>query len=169
MDEKLSRRIALSLLKAGSVDDVSAILKDDEASFFFDDPQNWSPYGNRDKNWDTVGNQQTNPVGALVEIITNGVDAILLRKAAEQGIADPRAPEAPQSMEEAVKRFFPNVVEGKIARLEPTARSKLAQQCVQIAIQRSHRKNYPYPTYTITDSGGGQLPEDFPRDVPFLK
>ncbi len=163
MDEKLSRRIALSLLKAGSVDDVSAILKDDEASFFFDDPQNWSPYGNRDKNWDTVGNQQTNPVGALVEIITNGVDAILLRKAAEQGIADPRAPEAPQSMEEAVKRFFPNVVEGKIARLEPTARSKLAQQCVQIAIQRPHRKNYPYPTYTITDSGGGQLPEDFPR------
>jgi hypothetical protein len=163
MDEKLSKRIALALLKAGSVDEINSILKDDEACFYFDDPQNWSSYGNRDKNWDTVGNQQTNPVGALVEIVTNGIDAILLRKAAEQGTVDPRSPEAPQSMEEAVKRYFSNVVEGKIARLEPTQRSILAQQCVQIAIQRSHRKNYPYPTYTITDSGSGQLPEEFPR------
>lgn len=163
MDEKLSRRIGLALLNAGSVDDVNAVLKDDEARYFFDDAQNWSPYGNRDKNWDTVGNQQTNPVGALVEIVTNGIDAILLRKAVEQGIEDPRSTDAPQSMEEAVKRFFPQVVEGKIARLEPTARASLAQQCVQIAIRRSHRKNYPYPSYIITDSGGGQLPEDFPR------
>lgn len=163
MNEQLSRRIALALLGAGSVDEVNSILKDEDASFYFDDVQNWSPYGNRDKNWDTVGNQQANPVGALVEIVTNGIDSILLRKAAENGIVDPRSSEAPQSMEEAVKRYFPHVVEGKIARLEPTQRAHLAQQCVQIAIQRSHRKNYPYPTYTIIDSGAGQLPEDFPR------
>ncbi len=43
----------------------------------------------------TVGNQQTNPIGALVELIINGEDAILLRKAKEAGITDPRGGCAP--------------------------------------------------------------------------
>lgn len=78
--------------------------------YWFDNPQNWISYGGRPKNWDTVGNQQTNPVGALVELVTNGIDAILLRKARESGVEDFRSARAPQGMFEAVKRYFPGVV-----------------------------------------------------------
>ena len=161
MDSKLSRRIALALLEADSVEDVQEVLNDSEAKEWFDDPQHWSPYGNRDKNWDTVGNQQTNPVGAIVEIITNGIDSILLRKAREEGLDDMRSEKAPQSMFDAVKRYFPHVVEGKIGLLEPSQRTALAKECIQIGIRRPHRKNHLYPTYTIVDFGEGQLPEDF--------
>jgi len=163
MDEEQSRSIAKRLIEAKSAEDVHAVLNDDDARFYFDDPQNWSAYGNREKNWDTVGNQQTNPIGALVEIVTNGIDTILLRKAREAGITDFRAPEAPSSMVEAVKRFFPHVVEGKIQRLEPSQRTALAQQCIQIAVQRPYRKNHQYPTYTMIDAGDGQLPQDFAK------
>src|ERR1041385_3823236 len=147
MDEKLSRRIALQLVDANSAADVARVLEDSDASYYFGDPQNWSPYGNREKNWDTVGNQQTNPVGSLVELITNGIDAILLRRATEEGIKDMRGPSAPASMHEAVKLFFPHVNEGKIAKLGPEERSRLAVQCIQVGIRRAERKNHIYPTY----------------------
>ena len=161
MDEKLSKRIALGLLKAESAADVKAILADEEASYYFENSANWANYGNREKNWDTVGNQQTNPVGALVELIINGEDAILLRKATEAGVKDPRADSAPRSMTDAVKMFFPHVNEGKIQKLSPGERTTLADQCIRIGIQRAERKNTRYPTYVVLDSGCGQLPDKF--------
>lgn len=161
MDENASKNIALALVAADSAEAVAKVLTDND--YYFGDPQNWSPYGNREKNWDTVGNQQSNPVGALVELFTNGIDSILLRKAKEAGIQDPRGVDAPQSMFEAVKRFFPHVNEGRIAKLAAQERTDLAKQCMQVAVRRSHRKNHQYPTYTLIDSGEGQLPQDFSK------
>lgn len=163
VDEKLSRRIALNLIAASSAEEVKQVLDDEEARYYFGDPQHWSPYGNREKNWDTVGNQQTNPIGAFVELITNGIDTTLLRHAREAGILDARGADAPQSMFEAVKRFFPQVNEGKIAKLSPEQRTQLAQKCMLVAVQRGVRKNHTYPTYTLVDFGDGQLPQDFPK------
>ena len=163
MDEKISKAIALALVAADSAEDVAKVMVDNDADYYFGDPQNWSPYGNREKNWDTVGNQQSNPIGALVELFTNGIDSILLRKAKEAGIQDPRGADAPQSMFEAVKRFFPQVNEGKIAKLAAQERTDLAKECMQVAVRRPYRKNHQYPTYTLIDAGEGQLPQDFPR------
>lgn len=163
MEEKLSKDTAQRLLSAGSSEDVADILHDEELRYYFDQPENWRPYGGRDKNWDTVGNQQSSPVGALTELITNGIDAILLRKAKEHGIANFRSPEAPQSMFEAVKRFFPQVVDGKISNLSPKQRTDLAEQCLLVGVKRATRTNSIYPTYTLVDFGEGQKPEDFPK------
>ncbi len=113
MEEKDSKEIALRLLRALCAQEVDSVIKGESARYWFDDPENWRPYGGREKNWDTVGNQQSNPVGALVELITNGIDAVLMRKARENGIDDPRSPSAPQTMFDAVKRFFPYVIEEK--------------------------------------------------------
>jgi hypothetical protein len=55
MDNELSRRVALSLIEARSVEDVQKILADAAAREWFDDPQHWTPYGNSDKNRDMVG------------------------------------------------------------------------------------------------------------------
>jgi hypothetical protein len=150
-------------LQACSSDDVGSILRDENLKYYFDQPESWRPYGNRDKNWDTVGNQQSSPVGALAELITNGIDAILLRKAGEHGIADFRSSEAPQSMFDAVKRFFPQAIEGKIATLSPKQRTELAEQCLLVGVKRAARSNSIYPTYTVVDFGEGQKPEDFPK------
>lgn len=164
MDQNLSKSVALRLLSALSASDVDAVIKNDEdARYWFDNSQNWQPYGGRSKNWDAVGNQQTNPVGALVELVTNGIDAILMRKAREAKIADFRSLKVPQTMVDAVNRFFPHVVEGKIANLEPSERTALAQQCVIIGVKRYDRSNSRYPTYTMVDFGDGQTPEDFPK------
>jgi len=163
VDPQLSKSLALDLLAALSGSDVTSILHRDGARYWFDNPQNWHPYGGRSKNWDTVGNQQTNPVGALVELVTNGVDSILLRRARESGLTDFRSPKAPQSMHEAVKRFFPSIVEGKIANLSTEERTALAEKCMLIGIKRADRSNSRYPTYTLVDFGDGQKPEDFPK------
>lgn len=163
MDEKLSQSTAQRLLSARSSEDVAVILQDEDLRYYFDQPENWKPYGGRDKNWDTVGNQQSSPVGALTELITNGIDAILMRKAKEHGITDFRAPEAPQNMFEAVKRFFPQVVDGKISNLSPKQRTDLAEQCLLVGVKRAARANSIYPTYTLVDFGEGQKPADFPK------
>ncbi len=163
MEEKLSKNTAQRLLSAGSSEDVANILHDEELSYYFDQPENWRPYGGRDKNWDTVGNQRSSPVGALTELITNGIDAILLRKAKEHGISDFRSQEAPQSMFEAVKRFFPHVVDGKISNLSPKQRTDLAEKSLLVGVKRAARVNSIYPTYTLVDFGEGQKPEDFPK------
>lgn len=162
MNEELQKSIALELLAALSSEDVGRIIADEKLKFWFDAPENWKPYGDRPKNWDTVGNQQTNPVGAMVELITNGLDSILLRKAREAGIKDFRSTEAPHSMFEAVKRFFPHVIEGRIANLEPSERTKLADKCMIIGVKRADRRR-GCPTYTLIDFGDGQLPQKFPE------
>ncbi len=161
--EKDSLTMARRLLEAVTSAGVMDVVRDEDYRYYFDDPSNWKPYGGREKNWDTVGNQQTNPVGALTELITNGIDAVLLRKAREGGMKDFRSEKAPRSMFEAVRHFFPQVVEGKIINLEPDQRTKLAEQCILIGVKRGERKNSQYPTYTIVDFGEGQTPEAFPN------
>jgi hypothetical protein len=163
MNETDSQNTALRLLAACSAEDVTTILSDQKLSYDFSQPENWKPYGNRDKNWDTVGNQQSSPIGALTELITNGIDAILLRKARENGVTNFRSLEAPQSMFEAVNRYFPQVVDGRIFNLSPKQRTDLAEKCLLVGIKRAARKDSIYPTYTVVDFGDGQKPEDFPK------
>lgn len=163
MEEKQSKTIAEQLLIALSATEVQNVIENEDFAYWFDNASNWQPYGGRPKNWDIVGNQQANAVGALVELITNGIDAILMRKAREHGISDMRAGDAPQSMFDAVKRFFPQVIEGRIATLSPTQRTELAEQCVIIGVKRADRTNSKYPTYTVIDRGDGQLPDEFPK------
>ncbi|MEH6759466.1 MAG: hypothetical protein V7676_18490 [Parasphingorhabdus sp.] len=49
-------------------------------------PENWKPYGGNDNNYGVVENQQASPIPALVEKITNGIDAILERRCLEEGV-----------------------------------------------------------------------------------
>ena len=50
---------------------------------------NWRPYGQNESNFSVVENQQASPIPALIEKITNGIDAILMRMCIEQGL-DPK-------------------------------------------------------------------------------
>lgn len=151
-----SKQLCEQLLSAVSTEDVQKIIE--ENSFTDED---WKPYGNRENNWDTVSNQQANAVGALTELITNAIDAVLVRKAYEFGIKDLTSEAAPQSMQEAVSKFYP-VIEGKLSSLESAERTKLAKESVLIGVRRK-RKGGKYPTITVVDFGEGQNPDDFPH------
>src|SRR5437868_13744649 len=68
--------------------------------------ENWIPIGNNESNYGIIENQQSNPIAALVEKVTNSIDAILTRKCLEAKI-NPESDIAPKSMEEAIKNFSP--------------------------------------------------------------
>ena len=52
-----------------------------------------------------VHNQQSTAAAALVEKVTNGIDALLMRKVRAAGI-DPRGNDAPIGMNKAMDRFY---------------------------------------------------------------
>src|ERR1700678_2444265 len=74
-------------------------------STLLSDPTTWFPLDGNESNFGVIENQQSSPIAALIEKLTNSIDAILMRKCYEAGI-DPKSPEAPRSMEEAIKQFF---------------------------------------------------------------
>ncbi|MDD9822822.1 MAG: hypothetical protein OXU98_08075 [Gammaproteobacteria bacterium] len=163
MNEKQAKVLALRFLDAVTTADVDKVIKSEPA---FAATDNWRTYGGRNKNWELVSGQTSDPVGALAELIINSIDAILMRKAHEAGL-DASSDGAPKSMTEAVKRFFPEIIEGKIAHLSPTERTALAEKSVVVGVKRG-KGSRSFPTYTIADSGEGQNAADFPKTLVSL-
>ena len=116
-----------------------------------DSPANWDYYGGTDSNFSVVENQQSRPVPALIEKITNGIDAILMRRCIENGL-DPSSPQAPRSIMEAVEKFFPNHKNWDIL---PNRRRQAED--LQI-LADGPRLN---TSLVVFDNGEGQLPEAF--------
>ena len=71
------------------------------------DQGNWFPLGGNENNYGVIENQQASPIAALIEKVTNSIDATLMKKCYEAGI-DPKSPEAPKTMEIAREMFFPD-------------------------------------------------------------
>lgn len=113
--------------------------------------ENWFPLGGDEKMFGIVRNQQSSPIAALVEKVTNSIDAILMRKCFESGI-DPQSAYAPSTMEEATQKFFP---EHKNWDLQ-TWRRQQAEE-IQVVADGPPRQS----AVIIYDNGEGQHPEDF--------
>ena len=119
--------------------------------------KNWKPLGDNDSNYGIVKNQQSNPIAALIEKVTNSIDALLTKKCYQAGI-NPKSEKAPQSMSEAIDRFYPN----RNWDLQEFRR----QQAEEIQIIADGKGPNPqrnsYDTSVIVyDDGEGQHPEDF--------
>ncbi|GLU45410.1 hypothetical protein [Allomuricauda sp. NBRC 101325] len=122
----------------------------------FDDT-NWKPLGDNQSNYGVVKNQQSNPIAALIEKVTNAIDAILTKECYKAEI-DPRSMAAPKSMDNAINRFFPNNNWDL-----PSFRKQQAANIQIIADGRGPRnQRNQYPTSVIIyDNGEGQHPEKF--------
>lgn len=118
---------------------------------FIQNPSTWRPLGGSESNFGVVENQQASPIPALIEKITNGIDAILMRKCYEQGI-DPKSEQAPRSIDEALQKFFPNHENWDLRQ----PRRKQAEQ-LQILAHGPRMET----SLIIYDDGEGQEPEDF--------
>ncbi|MGQ4808293.1 hypothetical protein NKDENANG_01674 [Candidatus Entotheonellaceae bacterium PAL068K] len=114
-------------------------------------PVHWRPYGQNESNFGVVENQQSSPIPALIEKVTNGIDAILMRACIEQGI-DPRSEEAPRSIDKALDRFFPDHKNWDLRQ----QRRQLAER-LQILADGPRMET----SLVIYDDGEGQAPEDF--------
>lgn len=136
------------LLDAGTEDEIQAILDSDGLA---DDDTKWTPYGNNESFYGVVENQQAHPVPALVEKVTNGIDAILERKVLEDGVGI-RSPEAPRSVREALDRYFPDHRNWDLG----DARRRQARD-LQIVASGPRRDT----SLLVYDNGVGQAPEDF--------
>lgn len=155
------RNLAARLMRADSAGEVVNILE--EAGYWHEE-RYWRYLGDMPTNFSSIGNQQSDPVASLVEKIINGVDARLMNACLEQNI-DPESKEAPNTMQEAVSRFFEGgsdaQVEGKIRHWSI---EKLRQEGSLLTVAATgYRSSKGYPSITIADQGEGQTPDEFPN------
>ena len=136
------------LYRAPVEKDVEEVLK---RYSLHDNSGNWRPYGGTESNFSIVENQQASPIPALIEKITNGIDAILMRRCLEEGI-DPKSPQAPRSIQDAVNRFF---LDHK--NWDLSSNRRIQAERLQILADGPKLET----SLTIYDDGEGQLPEDF--------
>ena len=55
---------------------------------YLSNTENWFPIGQNESNFSIIENQQSNPIAALVEKVTNSIDATLMKKCLEIGGKD---------------------------------------------------------------------------------
>lgn len=141
-----------------------------------DGPSNWRPYGGNQNNAGTFENQQSSPENALVEKITNSIDAILMLECYKRGI-DPKNQgdsRVPRTMVEAIDSFY-GLKNGKWENETTKRRNEIAQN-IQVIVSSDRRT----PNVAIYDNGEGQNPDSFEdtllsmqrgnkNDIPFVQ
>lgn len=131
----------------------------------------WHPLGDNKNNYGTVENQQSSPIAALIEKVTNSIDATLMKKCYEVNL-DPRSKNAPKTMNKAVELFFSPEKENWHLS---SVRKEQAKN-IQIIADGSTK----HPNLIIYDNGEGQHPEAFEdtllslskgnkNDIPFVQ
>lgn len=121
------------------------------ANSYLSNTENWFPIGQNESNFSIIENQQSNPIAALVEKVTNSIDATLMKKCLELGL-DPKSKEAPKSMDKAIDTFFPD---NKNWDLNTFRRNQAKD--IQIIADGPTKQS----SVIIYDNGEGQHPEDF--------
>lgn len=163
-----------TIFKANNENELNEIL---QKNALLNDGTNWFPYGGRDQNdrgnFGTFENQQSNPVPALIEKITNSIDSLLLKKCRLSDI-NPKSSDAPQDMATAVERFF-GIKNGDFSEIPQSGRRSIAED-IQIIAEGDKQ----VPNLLVYDNGEGQHPDDFPNtflsisrcnktDIPFVQ
>src|SRR5438132_11563270 len=82
------------------------------------DPKNWRFLDGRETNFNITSNQASDGGKALTELMTNMVDAVLMKHALLKG-TDLKGSKAPPTMYEAVDRLIKPLRGGKLTNLDP--------------------------------------------------
>ena len=159
-DDQRNQALCLNLVTAETR---SEVIKHLQAAGYWDDESCWRDYGDNESNGGIVGNQQAAPDAALVEKLTNSIDAVLLNACKERG-DDPESdndPNVPKNMREAAEQYF-NVKGGNLSNLISSERSDLARKIKFIATGATTTTSNPEINYIIADEGEGQTPDNMP-------
>jgi len=145
------------------------------------DAKNWRPLDGRETNFNVTSNQASDGGKALTELMTNMVDAVLMKHALQKGI-DPKGKKAPATMHQAVDMLIKPLRGGKLTNLDPDDPwlRQFAQSNLVIGVTGAKTKRTGLPCYTFVDNGEGQNPDSFPstflslssgtkKDIPFVQ
>ena len=153
-----NKDVFFKLLSVVSSDGVASMIKDDD--FFKEENCSWKPYGGRENNAGQVEGQMKSSSNALVEKLTNSIDALLMRRCFEvEGMApDSKDPKLPKSLSEAITKYFGS--EENINK----KRSEWAKQNLVVLAQGDKKR----PTLTVIDRGEGQSAEKIQDTIVHL-
>ena len=162
-----TKKLFWDLYRAGTEDDVDRIISNQKE---MSSQENWLPYGGIKNNFGVIENQQAHPIAALIEKITNSIDATLMKRCYEENV-DPRSSDAPQSIDEAVEMFFPDNKNWDLSQHQ----HKQAEN-IQIIAHGPTKET----SLVIYDNGEGQHPDNFSNtllsllkgnknDIPFVQ
>lgn len=140
------RELLGRLLKVDAEAEVVQLLKE---AGYWDDPSVWRFYGDRPRNWATVGGQQSRADHALVEKLTNAIDTKLIAAARIKNQIDGST--APQSLFKARDMFFGE----QMKDVETLSKS--------ITVAATGRRQRP--SITIVDDGEGVTPSGMPKTI----
>ena len=170
------KKLCLDLLDAQSEAEVEAIIATVPEMA---DPANWTPLDRRETNYNITTNQQASGPKAATELMTNMVDAVLLKEARKAEI-DPKGPTAPATMHLAVEKFF-GLKGGRMLNADSEKwLSDFASKNLVVGITGAKSKAEGLPCYTFADNGEGQEASAFEdtflslssgnkKDVPFVQ
>lgn len=173
-----SKEVCFQLLTAESEKEVQNII---DGSPELKKHANWKPLDNRETNFNVTSNQASDGGKALTELMTNMVDAVLMKHAYLKKI-DPKSAKAPRTMYEAVDKLVKPLQGGKLVNLDPNDPwlREFASKNLIIGITGAKNKKEGLPCYTFVDNGEGQRPQDFKhtflslsegnkRSIPFVQ
>ncbi len=154
-----AKAVCLKLLAAESEEKAQEIINSVPE---MGDLGNWQPLDKRDTNFNVTSNQASDGGKALTELMTNMVDAVLMKHAFQRGI-NPKGTDAPKTMYKAVDVLVKNLHGGKLVNLDPKDSwlRDFAQKNLVIGITGARSKKEGLPCYTFADNGEGQRGKDF--------
>lgn len=117
----------------------------------------WQAFGDNPSNVSTIG-LGANPGKALIERVTNAIDAVIERER-------PKGKKLPTSPREAVKEWFGRPETGPDTGLFNWKYGNVDEK-VRVHIRPSDGE---YPTVDVEDQGIGIQPEDFPKTILSLQ
>ncbi len=149
------KELFLQLYQAKNETELQKII---DFSLLFQNQNNWYPLGGNENNFGTIENQQASSIGALIEKLTNSIDAILMRKCYESGI-NPKSKKAPKTMQEAVEIFYKDIYD----KWNLPSFAKAQAHEIQIIADGTFKDRKKDTSLAIYDSGEGQHPQDFEK------
>ena len=163
MNNQDIKELCLKLIHADFEEEIISILKE---YGYWDNDKYWRFYGDKENNWSQVNNQGDTSDIALVEKLTNSIDARLMNECLLNNI-DPEGKNAPKSILEAVALFFEDNPKssdaGLVSRWTDGKRREIAQGITLSAT--GHGPKSGDPSYTISDCGEGQTPKSIPNTL----
>jgi len=153
MNDDYKKEILLKLIKAPNIEEVTKLIDTEE----FFKKGNWVPYGGVENNFGQISALAKTSDKAIVEKISNSIDAMLIKACYESGL-NPESPDAPNNMREAAEKFF-KIKKGDISTLDDKRTRELATKILVIA--EGDREK---PNISVIDFGEGQHPIKF-RDT----
>ena len=173
-----NEELCLALMNADAESEVISLL---ERCGYWDDPSAWRYIGDNEANWSTIGNQQGDPIAALAEKFINAIDSVLMDLCYAADI-DPKGPDAPPSIREAVARFVeqaPNPKADHTGRVANWLDTEIREYARKITLAVTEGEGAE-PSLSIADVGEGQTPDSIPDtfmslnkrnkvDIPFVQ